>query len=52
MVTDVIVMVLEGFHKKIVRLISGMTESKGDNREWEWALVDAALEVTGIRPIR
>ena len=44
--------VLEGFHHIIARWIAGMTAWRGDVGEWEWALVDEVLEVTGIWPMR
>ena len=44
--------VLEGFHHKITRRIVGRTAWRGDGGEWEWYLVDAALEVTGLWMIR
>ena len=47
-VTDVMIMVLEGFHNSISRRIVGMLEWRRDSGEWEWALVDVALEVTGL----
>ena len=52
MVKDVMMTVLEGFHQMIARQIAGMTAWRGDGREWEWALVDVAVEVTGLWPIR
>ena len=51
-VTDAMMKVLDLFHNSITRHITGMTERKGGGREWEWALVDAELETTSIRPIR
>ena len=39
---------LEGFNQSANKQIAGMTVGKYDNREWEWASVDAALETTGI----
>ena len=49
--TDEMMAVLEVFHNRIAGPISGTTARKSNDREWEWALVDAALEVTGIWPI-
>ena len=51
-VTDVMMTVLEGFHHMIARWITGMSARKGNVGEWEWALVDAALDTTGIWPLR
>ena len=45
---DVMMKVLEIFHHRIARRSAGMTASKGDGGEWEWALVESTLEVTGI----
>ena len=42
-VTDAMMMVLEGFHHRIARKVAGMTVRKGGDREWEWASVDAVL---------
>ena len=44
--------VLEVFHHRIAIWITGMTENNGEGREWEWALVDAALDTMGLWPIR
>ena len=52
LVTDAMMMVLEGFNHIIARRISGMTARKGNSGECEWALVDEALEVIGILYIR
>ena len=35
-VTDVMMMVLEGFHHRIVRGIVGITARRGADREWDW----------------
>ena len=47
-VTDAMMTVLEIFHHRIARRSAGMTASKGDGGEWEWALVESTLEVTCI----
>ena len=47
-VTDVMMTVLEGFYHRNSRQIVVMTEIKGDNWEWEWDSIYAALEVTWI----
>ena len=51
-VTDMMMTVLEVFHQRTTRKIVRTTVRKGDDGEWEWASVDAALEVTGIWPMR
>ena len=48
MVMDPMMKVLEGFHHSIARRISGMMVRRGAGGEWEWALVEAALEAAGI----
>ena len=50
-VTDEMMMVLEGFHHRIARQIAGITAWRLGDRGWEWSLMDAALEVTGIWPM-
>ena len=52
LVTDVMMTVIEGFRHRIDIQIAGITARKGDGMEWEWALVDAALETTGFWPMR
>ena len=52
MVTDVIMTVLKVFHHRIARPIVRMMYRRGDDRGKEWALVDTAMEVTGIWTIR
>ena len=51
-VTDKMMTVLEGFNQGIARRIAEMTARKGYIGEWEWALVYAKLDTTGILPIR
>ena len=51
-VMDTMMTVIEGFHHRIARRIVGMTARKSNGGEWEWASVGAALETTGICPIR
>ena len=51
-VTDAMMTVLNGFHHRIARRISGITVQRGNAREWEWALVNFALEVTWLFMIR
>ena len=52
MMTDEMMMVIEGLQHRIARWIAGMTARKGNSGEWEWALVGAALETTWIWTIR
>ena len=51
-VTDAMIMVLDGFHHIIDRKIVGITARKDDGREWEWSSVGVALETAGLWPIR
>ena len=51
-VMDVMMTVLEGFHHSISRQIVEITVWRGNIREWEGDLVNAALEVTWLRPTR
>ena len=44
--------VLEGFRHRITRWIVGITAHRGDGGEWECALVDVVLKVTGLWPKR
>ena len=50
MVTYAMVTVLEGFYHRISGRVVGMTESKGESGEWEWASVNVSLDTTGIFP--
>ena len=43
--------VLEGFHHRAARRITGMTAKHVAEREWEYPPVAAALEATGLHPI-
>ena len=43
--------VLEGFHQRTDRRFTGITETCGAVREWEYPLVVAALEAAGLHPI-
>ena len=52
MVTDAMMKVLVGFHHRISRRISGMIARRGASGEWEWVLVEAALEAAGLWPTR
>ena len=47
-VKDTMMMVLEGFNHRITRQIAVMKSRKGDSGEWEWALVDAVLDITEL----
>ena len=51
-VTDAMMMVLEGFPHSTARHIAGMTVDKGEGRECECSSVDKALETTGNWMIR
>ena len=51
-VTDAIMIMLEGFYHRIDKQIAGMIERKIDGGEWEWTLVDLTLDTTGIWPLR
>ena len=42
---------LKVFHNRISRHIVVMVEKKGDGGGWEWAFVEADLEVKGVLPI-
>ena len=50
MVTYAMVTVLEGFYHRISGRVVGMTASKGESGEWEWASVNVSLDTTGIFP--
>ena len=50
-VTVEMLKVLEGFHHWATRQITGMTATRGVDREWEYPPVAAALEATGLHPI-
>ena len=47
-VTNAVMAVLEGFHQRIARRISGMTSRRVDGRGWGWYSVDVELRVTGL----
>ena len=44
--------VLEGFHHRKARSITGMKATLGEGREWEYPLVGAAMEAVGLHHIR
>ena len=44
--------VLEGFHNRVARRITGMTATRGVGREWEYPPVVAAMDAAGLHPIR
>ena len=46
-----IIKVLEGFHHREIRRITGMTATCGAGREWEYLLVVVTLEAAGLQPI-
>ena len=43
--------VLEGFHNRAARRITGMTTTRGAGGKWEYPPVVTAMEDTGIHPI-
>ena len=43
--------VLEGFHHRAARRITGMMEKCGEGGEWDYPSVVEAIEDTGIHPI-
>ena len=47
-VTYKMMSVLEDFNHRIAIWLEGMTVHRGDGREWEWVLVEAALEAIWI----
>ena len=51
-VTGSILTFLEGFHHWAARRITRMTATHGAVREWKYPLMVAALESTGLHPIR
>ena len=51
-VMDMIMTVQKVLHHRIARYIEGIRAHRGGGGEWEWALVGAAPEVTGLWPIR
>ena len=50
-VTGEMLKVLEGFHYRAARRITGMTEKRGAGREWEYPSVVEAMKNTGLHPI-
>ena len=51
-VTGEMLTVPEGFHHRAARRITGMTATRGAGGEWEYPPVAAAMEATGLHPIR
>ena len=49
---DAMMTIQEGFHHSISGRIVVITLRKGDNKEWDWASVEAALKASWICPIR
>ena len=43
--------VLVGFHHRAAQRITGMTEKRGADGEWEYPLVVKEMEAVGIHPI-
>ena len=52
MITNTMMKVLEGFHHRVDRWIVEMMARRGDVGEWEWDLVEAALEAAWIWTMR
>ena len=50
-VTGDILKVLKGFHHRAVRRITGMTETRGAGRDWEYPPVAAAMKAVRLHPI-
>ena len=50
-VTGEMIKVLEGFHHRAARWITGMAETRGAGREWEYPPVVAAMEAAGVHTI-
>ena len=51
-VTGEMLKVLEGFHHRAARRISGMTAWSTEDGEWEYTPMADALEVAGFWPIK
>ena len=43
--------VLEGFHHRAARRITGMTAKRGAGGEWDYPLEVETMETVGIHPI-
>ena len=43
--------VLEGFHYRAERRITGMTAKRGSGGEWEYPLVVEEMDAAGLHPI-
>ena len=43
---------IEGLYHRVVRIFVGMTEWRTIGVDWEWPLVDGALETAGMWPIK
>ena len=52
LITEDMLRILEGFHHRSEKQITGMIEKRGAGRDWEYPLVVAAMEAAGIHPIR
>ena len=52
MVTGEILKVLEGFHQRAARQITGMTAAHAAVGEWGYPLVVTAMETARLHPIR
>ena len=51
-VTEVTLKVLEGFQHWVAQHIAGISAWGVGERGWEWSLVEEALEVMGLGPMR
>ena len=51
-VLGVMIKALEGFHHQVAKRITEMVATRGAVREWKYPLMVAALESTGLHPIR
>ena len=52
MVTRAMLKLLEGLNHKVVIRITGITAKSMNIGEWEWTLVDEALDTPRICPIK
>ena len=50
-VTGDMLKILEGFHQRADRQITGMTATRGADREWEYPPVEAEMEAAVLPPI-
>ena len=50
LVTGEILKILEGFHHQAARRITGMTDTRGAYKEWEYYPVVAAMDLRDFTP--